>query len=281
MDHAATHVLDQFLPGRQWAVRRPQHGWRKPCFIADSDDCQYFVKFDVPVPLLKRLGEIGVAPRVLFSGEWDGLPFVIQEFIDGTYPEGRSWMRNNAPQLAAVINTYHHDRPLYGLLARTVPTDFHNHLQQDLAWLSGRLDAIDPALLPAAELHRDFKQLIDVAANLHSGPLTPVHNDPSPTNMLVSAERFVFIDWDEITLSDPMRDIGLILWWNFPPEGWPDFLTRCDLEFTPDRLAKIYWFAARASFDIALWHAENALDGSSFVEDLHAALKSQPNPKGY
>jgi aminoglycoside phosphotransferase (APT) family kinase protein len=116
---------------------------------------------------------------------------------------------------------------------------------------------------------------------LEAAPLTPIHNDPSPTNILFAEGRFVFLDWDEVTLSDPLRDIGLLLWWNFPPSQWPAFFEKYGLSLEAARLAKIYWFAARASLDIALWHAEHSLDGRSFAADFLAALDQQPNPQGY
>ncbi len=31
------------------------------------------------------------------------------------------------------------------------------------------------------------------------------------------------VDWDDIRLSDPMQDIGLLLWWYVAREYWPAF----------------------------------------------------------
>ncbi len=277
----ALDVLKRWLPGRQWRLEKPGTGWRKTCFIAISGQEKYFIKFDVPVAILSRLGEIGVAPKVLFAGEHDGVPYVIQEFVSGAHPESPGWMREHVDELASIITTYHEDARLRTELAATCPTELPQHLLPDLEWLSGRFHACCAGYLRTAEVQRGFKRLLADSMLLQPEPLVPVHNDPSPTNILLVGNRFVFLDWDEITLCDPMRDVGLLLWWNFPPDEWHAFFERSGLELTAARTRKMYWFAARASLDIALWHAEHGVDGRGFAEDFLAAVKQAANPKGY
>jgi len=281
MSEPSSGILEKHLPGRRWELQRPAAGWRKSCFVAISGDDKYFLKFDVPVELLKRLGEIRVAPKVLFSGECDGTPYVIQEFITGVQPQGRAWMRRHVDDLVAIIKTYHEDGQLRAELAKTCPTNLKQHLSRDLRWLSRRFRHYRAAYLQTPAIQRGYERLLSTSSALSSERLVPIHNDPSPTNILLADGNFIFVDWDEITLSDPMRDIGLLLWWNFPPDQWRGFFEEYGMELTGPRLAKIYWFAARASLDIALWHAEHGVDGQGFVTDFLAALNGQPNPQGY
>lgn len=277
----AAAILEEWLPGHRWNIDKPSAGWRKPCFIANSAGGKYFLKFDVPVSILKRLGEIRVAPRVLSAGQRKGVAYVIQEFVAGQHPESRAWLQRHAVALAAIVKTYHEDEGLRTELAAGCPTELGPHLRGDVAWLTARFEGCPAAYLQTPEIRRGVDRLAHASVELCAEPLVPIHNDPSPTNILLVGTRFVFLDWDEITLSDPMRDIGLLLWWNFPPEQWPAFLEKLGLELTAARRQKIYWFAARASLDIAVWHAEHGLDGRGFVEDFLAAVKSESNPKGY
>ncbi len=269
------------MPGRSWQLQKPVTGWRKECYIASSDGEKYFLKFDVPVAVLERLGEIRVAPRVLFSGENAGVPYVIQEFVGGIHPPSQEWMRRHVGDLVAIVKAYHEDIHLAALLQSEHPVALRQHLGRDLDWLSGRFSLQSAGYLATRELQHGFEHLIQLSGVLRAEPLVPAHNDPSPTNILLVGGKFVFLDWDEITLSDPMRDIGVLLWWNFPPEQWHRFFEEYGLDLTAWRREKIYWFAARASLDIAIWHAEYGMDGTGFAEDFLAAVNQEPNPKGY
>jgi aminoglycoside phosphotransferase (APT) family kinase protein len=277
----AAAILQEWLPGHRWTIERPSAGWRKACYIAASAGEKCFIKFDVPISILRRLGEIRVAPRVLFSGTRGGVSYVIQEFVSGLHPQSQAWMRQHVDALAAIVRTYHEDAGLRTQLARGCPTALRQHLAADMEWLARRFRECEAAYLRTAEVRQGFDRLLDGAMAMQPEPLVPVHNDPSPTNVLLVGGRFVFLDWDEVTLSDPMRDIGLLLWWNFPPAQWQVFFERYGLELSAARRQKIYWFAARASLDIALWHAEHGADGNGFTEDFLAAVKAEPNPKGY
>ncbi len=281
MVEEAIEVLERYLPGQRWEIAKPARGWRKECYIASCGAGKYFLKFDVPVAILERLGEIRVAPRVLYSGVRNGLRFVVQEFVEGTHPEGQEWMRRHLDELVTIIKSYHEDQQLFALLAETHPVDFRLQMRRDLEWLSERFSRCDLRGARTIEIETAFRGLLEAATSLDAEPLTPVHNDPSPTNILFSGGRLVFLDWDEVTLSDPMRDIGLLLWWNFPPEQWHLFFEKYGVELSAARQAKIYRFAARASLDVALWHAEHNLDGQGFIDDFLAASTQQPNPKGY
>ncbi|HEX8983686.1 MAG TPA: hypothetical protein VF792_13005 [Ktedonobacterales bacterium] len=72
----------------------------------------------------------------------------------------------------------------------------------------------------------------------------------------------------------------LILWWYLPIHQWPDLFRSYGAPFTPAEEAKVYWFAARASLVICLWHAEHGHSDGGFYEDFIATLNRRPNPHG-
>ena len=127
-------ILQKHFHVADWLITPPGDGQQKACFIAQHDAMRVFIKFDVPVAALQRLGEIGVAPRVIANGTLDGNSYVVQEYITGHYPDWR-WFAHHLPMLAVFIKRYHSDQPLTSLLATNGPTSYIEHIACDLAAL--------------------------------------------------------------------------------------------------------------------------------------------------
>ncbi len=134
MDDEIRRILHQHFNTSNWTVTKPKDGQQKACFVAHHNQQDVFIKFDVPIAALQRLGEIGVAPRMLASGRAAGRSYVVQEYIVGSYPDWR-WFASHLPELAAFTSRYHHDQPLTSLLAANTITSYHEHIAQDLATL--------------------------------------------------------------------------------------------------------------------------------------------------
>lgn len=109
--------------------------------------------------------------------------------------------------------------------------------------------------------------------------MVPVHPDPNTKNLLLVDTRLMMVDWDNLQLSDPMRDAGQLLWWYVSPKQWPIFFQAYGLELDENLVNRIYWWAARTSFAIALWHIEHEFDCTSFLQDFLAALNKMNNPR--
>ena len=86
------------------------------------------------------------------------------------------------------------------------------------------------------------------------------------------------VDWDDMQLSDPMRDVGLLLWWYVAPHQWNEFFEAYGLELDNKLIERIYWWAARTSFAVALWHVEHQYDCRGFLADFLAAVNMKSNP---
>jgi aminoglycoside phosphotransferase (APT) family kinase protein len=265
-------LLQVFGPG-DWAIEKPQHGRQKECYIASNRDRKVFIKFDLPIKSLQRLSDIGLAPRVLASGSYQGTPYVIQEFLDGTHPS-REWLVAHVDEVAKLIKTYHEDVQLAEILAEDGGLDYRDRLNQDLGTISKRLEGLENP----GQLRTQFAHLREIATSFEDVALVPVHNEPNTANMLLEKDNLTFIDWDEVLLSDPMRDIGGFLWWYVSASQWKDFFRSYGASLTPQQEAKIYWFAARASLVIYLWRMKHEYPDAGFREDFVAALNLQPNP---
>ncbi|MPZ13480.1 MAG: phosphotransferase [Chloroflexi bacterium] len=71
--------------------------------------------------------------------------------------------------------------------------------------------------------------------------LVPTHGDPSYTNFLVIDIRTFLVDWDDLMLADPLRDIGPLLWWYVLPVKWNAFFLAYGLEPTERVIHRLFW----------------------------------------
>jgi aminoglycoside phosphotransferase (APT) family kinase protein len=270
-------ILRRHFQVSQWNITNPPDGQQKACFVARSADQSVFIKLDVPIAALHRLGEIGVAPQVLASGEVGGISYVIQEFVVGMYPD-RQWFANHLATLARFIKRYHDDYPLTALLSMHVTTGFANHITLDLSTLEQQFRSLDVTELHTLEVELSFERLKSWSKHLNSAILVPIHPDPNTKNILLFNDSLVMVDWDDMKLSDPMRDVGLLLWWYVSQHRWEEFFREFGLQMDEALLERIFWWAARTSFAIALWHIEHGYDCQAFLKDFQAALNKENNP---
>jgi thiamine kinase-like enzyme len=110
--------------------------------------------------------------------------------------------------------------------------------------------------------------------------MVPAHNDPNNKNFLLAGDRIYIIDWDDIVLSDPLRDTGLLLWWYVPGRKWREFFTTYEQPLNESTLQRIYWWGARASLRVALWYDRKRDEQAvgAFVTDFLAVLNRRQNP---
>jgi len=262
---------------KNWTITPPRDGQQKASFIAQRGQERLFIKLDVPVAALQRLDEIGVAPPVLASGTINGVTYVVQEYITGNYP-GWRWFAEHVPTLAAFIKRYHSDQPLASLLAANTPTSYPEHIALDLASLENQCISLHSEELHAPTIVSAFEKLKAWSKQLQAVPLVPVHPDPNTKNILLTNDSLLMVDWDDIQLSDPMRDAGLLLWWYVAQQQWHEFFEAYGLIMDNKLIERIYWWAARTSFAIALWHVEHKYDCRGFLVDFLAAVNRESNP---
>lgn len=108
----------------------------------------------------------------------------------------------------------------------------------------------------------------------------PTHPDPNTKNMLLLRKRLFMVDWNDVQLSDPLRDIGLILWWYVKRENWPPFFQAYGLIYDAMVIERLFWWTARTSLAIALWQLDHKQDPSNFLQDFIAAIHRDNNPHG-
>jgi hypothetical protein len=270
-------ILQEHFDMADWLITVPSDGQQKVSFVAQHGPERVFIKLDVPVAVLQRLGEIGVAPQILASGTVDGVSYVVQKYITGNYPDWR-WFAHHLPMLAAFIKSYHDDQPLASLLTANAPISYVEHVARDLATLENEFLSLRAEELHAPAIVSAFDKLKTQSKRLQSVPLVPVHPDPNTKNILLTGDSLLMVDWDDMQLSDPMPDAGLLLWWYVAQHRWQEFFGAFGLAMDDGLVGRIYWWAARTSFAIALWHVEHGYDCRAFLEDFLAAVNMKSNP---
>ncbi len=261
-----------------WHVEKPKEGWSEKSFIATCDDQRVFVKFDISVPVLERLALLGVAPEVLARGEYRGHPFIVQKFIRGSYPT-RQWFSENLAFTAELIQRYHQDEYLATLMKERPPT-YHQHILARLTELDRRIQAATSPRLHSRGTEQSLDAFRAQADRLPAETLVPTHGDPSYKNFLVSSQRVYLVDWDDLALSDPIRDIGPLLWWYVPSERWREFFAAYGVSPDQALLDRLFWWVAEESLDIALALDERGYheDTDEFFVDFAAAIRQEENP---
>jgi thiamine kinase-like enzyme len=247
-------------------------------YIATRDGLELFIKFDVEAPALQRVAELGVAPRVLAAGRHEGRLYIVQEYVQGIRPE-REWFPLHLSELADLIQVYHRDPVLTALLSKGEQLKHVEHIEKELKGFETQLAGLaDPA--HRAELSPLVTQLREQSRSFEPVDLVPTHADPNFYNFLVAGERIYLLDWDAASLSDPLRDVGPLLWWYVPPGKWHEFFAAFNVEMSDQTAHKVYWWAARQSCMVALLFAGSAYPGYAgpFIEDFRAALHRQANP---
>lgn len=270
-------ILQNHFNDPAWEIARTKDGQQSAGYHAQSGNVEVFVKFTDAVAALQRLGEIAVAPRVLASGMDQGRTYVIQEYVRGTYPDWQ-WLATHLPVLASCVQRYHGDQPLTDLLSTPTAIEYHEHVALDLAQLEVRFSSLHTEGLQTPEITTAFDELKRQTQRLQPVRLVPVHLDPNTRNMLLTDETLLLVDWDGILLSDPMRDVGLLLWWYISQRRWPDFFQSYGAALDEASVDRIFWWAARTSFAVALWLAEHHYECTAFLQDFLAALARKSNP---
>ncbi len=274
-------ILEEKLRLRGWTIEKPLDGRSSESYVAHRGDVRVFVKFDVSDHLLKRLADLGVAPPLLYGGCHEGRSFVIQRFVAGPYPE-RRWFAEHLPELAAFIRTYQNDETLRALLTAKREPHYRQHVADELDEMRGRLERASSPIVCSDVIQDGFGRLQAQAEVLEEVKLVPTHADPNRKNFVLTDERFVMVDWDDPVLSDPLRDVGLLLWWYVPRDRWEEFFSAYGQTVDRALLDRLYWWAARGSLAIALWFEsrDEREEQRDFLEDFLAAVSRQDNPHG-
>ena len=259
-------ALGRLLGGEGWAVT-PLGGSTGRAILATGPQT-VVVRLEARADVAARLDRLGVGPRVLAASDAGGRPFVVHEHVAGEAPSP-GWIAAHASDVASLIDRYARDPVLAELAEPLTPGELARQLTDGAAGVA----------LSAAE--RDIVEgVVASAASVPDVPLGASHGDPNGSNIIVAGDRLLLVDWDDLRRADPLRDLGQVAWWYLPPAGWPAFMAAAGLGWDPGVEARLFWWVAAESVDVALRLLPGNPDAAtSFFGDARAALDGHANPR--
>lgn len=257
-----------------WKVSRSR-GKSKESYIAQSETKKVFIKLEKITPALKRLSEIKAAPPIISYGEYKGRYYLIQEFIESFHPESE-WFNKNLKLLAQFIYKYHNDKRLIEILSKD-GNDYRNHLNNEISYTKDRISRLKLNPEELDEIYSYFNRMRELAEVVVNTNLVPTHTDTNSANFLVTSNELYMVDWEDILLSDPMRDIGLVLFRYYPKDKWEEFMQLYGSNLEEDR---IYLWIARGCLDIAEWFGarDDRASQDLYLDAFKAAVDKKENP---
>lgn len=259
------------LDGAGWQVSEPR-GSMNTTRLAHRGDAAVAVKLvDTPLGILSRLAELGVTPPVLASGEHEGRRYIVQEVVNGPYPD-HEWFASNVEPWSAMVGRYLGDEVLHRLVEAT-PAFWRVTVPDAVALLGD-----PPAGFAPAGFRSAFARWRQQAESIAELPFRPIHPDPHWHNYVIADGRAYLLDWDHIDLSDPLRDVGIQAWGFLPRHRWPEFVDGVGLRWTEALEPAICWWAAQKLAMNAFWNVSQGDEsGARFHADLFlVAVNRQP-----
>jgi thiamine kinase-like enzyme len=283
-----TAFLQSHLSNRRWELALPSSGRGQETYVAQSNDSRCFVKLGAHIPRYEAMASLDLTPAIIASGYLrDGTSVLVETYIEGRNP---SWhdFRHLLPRMAGAVNTMHHSPALRGVLP-AVASETYREAGLGAARRVQDKWALYRAQVPAVADYVDealaaLKQAIQGFAGCG---LVASHNDICNGNWLIALDgRIYLVDLEAMCLDDPAHDMGSLLWWYYPPELRPRFLTRAGYQYDEAFQNRMRVRMALHCLDILLprpgsfdrFRADTFADE---LADLRAVVAGRDNPQGY
>lgn len=273
------NLLQSNIGGENWKITKPDRGLSKETYIVKNDKKTYFLKFDINIPPLLRVSELGLTPKIVNYGKLHNENFVVQEYIEGVHPD-RKWFSKNINILADFIKSYHGDKKLAELLPFNRNFNSQKHLNDDISNLRESIKKANNEIYKSTIFIKEFNDFVRQGKKLEIVKPVPIHADPNFNNFLLVNGKLYFVDWDNVMLSDPLRDIGLILWWYLPKTKWNDFFTRYGIKNNKNTLDRLFWWVSARSLAVSLWfllQKDDLKEAKKYLKDFYTALNRKYN----
>jgi hypothetical protein len=235
-------------------------------FASRVDDAAV-VRLDASGRVLERVARLGIGPAVLASGRIGGRAYVIQQYVNAPSP-GRPWLADHVEIVGRLFRAFAEDRALARLAKPLAAEKFAADLVE-----TATTAGLDPARLGLVQA------LATEAPWIDPGDVVASHGDPNDSNFLV-ADRLLLVDWDDLRVADPLRDLGQFAWWYLPEPSWPSFLEIARLPWNEATRRRFYWWVAAESLDVGLRLLPH--DGAAaahFFLDFERASRREPNAR--
>jgi len=277
-DKAIQAYLQHHVAPTDWQIQPPQRGFSSAKrYIARSSHATVFVKLGSDHRVLQLLSDAELTPRLLAGGAFGDTRITVQEFVEGYHPT-REWYAGNMAAWAQIMHTVHQlpglrhylpasrDETYQSLLARYVE-------QVRAIYTPNNLQTHEREVVEALLVHYESR-----IPFVQGAGLVPIHGDPNADNLLITPRQVYLVDWDTMHLSEPMRDVALVLWWMYPASLWPELLARFRIDLAdPAQQERFYLHISVWALEVSLFfaNAQQRQWKERFLRDAQRAYARQ------
>jgi hypothetical protein len=271
----------------KWDFTLPP-GTGSETYLAHGGERSYFVNLGGYPERTIAMSEAGLSPPVLATDYLeDGTSILVQAYVEGRTPR-RGDYHAHLEQVAALIRKMHHDPNVRKALPAS-RSDLYSDVGRDAVADVRRRWEVYKEAIPgvAAFVARSLDYLARQVEDFTGSGLVASHNDFCNANLLLTGDGCIYVvDLDAMSMEDPARDVGVTLWWYYPPEMRSRFLQIAGYGDDPQFQRRMRVRTALHCLGITLPRAGSfdRFDPSSYAErlaDFRAALAGEENPQGY
>ena len=236
----------EHLFGQDWEIV-PAGGATGEAFYAQHEENKYFLKRNTS-PFLASLSAEGIVPKLVWTRRFEtGDVFTAQQWLNGRELQPAEMDKEN---VAKLLKKIHSSDVLLSMLMRLGKTPF----QPVTAWqeIKGELDE-DICRLGTVKDALAFLEgnLSDISYD----KMVVCHSDVNHNNWLLGEDNQLYlIDWDGAKVADPAIDIGNLLYWYIPREGWENWLGLYGIQLDKSLLLRMKWYVIIQTLNSIQWH---------------------------
>lgn len=232
--------------GHDWEIT-PAGGATGEAYFAQHEKNQYFLKRNTS-PFLASLSAEGIVPKLVWTKRLEtGDVFTAQQWLDGRELQPSEMENDN---VAKLLKKIHNSVPLLNMLKRLGKTPL-----EPGKILHGIKRELDQDFFELDVVIKSIRFLEENKNNIYYEAKVVCHCDVNHNNWLLDENNQLYlIDWDGAVVADPAIDLGTLLYWYIPRDGWENWLKLYGVQLDDHLLLRMKWYVIAQTLSSIQWH---------------------------
>jgi thiamine kinase-like enzyme len=257
--------LEHFF-GHDWEIV-PAGGATGEAFYAQHEENKYFLKRNTS-PFLASLSAEGIVPKLVWTRRFEtGDVFTAQQWLNGRELQPAEMDQEN---VAMLLKKIHSSDVLLNMLMRLGKTPF-----QPVTALQEMKMKLDEDICRLEPVKDTLVYLEEYMNDISYDKMVVCHCDVNHNNWLLGEDNQLYlIDWDGAMVADPAIDIGNLLYWYIPREGWENWLSLYGVKLDDSLLLRMKWYVMIQTLNSIQWHKDKSryTEMNKWIQRLHEYL---------
>jgi thiamine kinase-like enzyme len=257
--------LEHFF-GHDWEIV-PAGGATGEAFYAEHEENKYFLKRNTS-PFLASLSAEGIVPKLVWTRRFEtGDVFTAQQWLNGRELQPAEMDKEN---VAKLLKKIHSSDVLLSMLIRLGKTPF-----QPVTALQKMKKEWDEDICQLEPVKDTIVFLEENMNDISYDKMVVCHCDVNHNNWLLGEDNQLYlIDWDGAMVADPAIDIGNLLYWYIPREGWENWLGLYGIRLDESLLLRMKWYVMVQTLNSIQWHKDKSrlTEMNKWIQRLHEYL---------